>query len=113
MVYDAVGGPVCRCRACAGLARALPVVGFAAGDIPEDSAQPRVAERASDSLASTWGDSVAANPKGHLANMRVSLVSGSRQARSPQHHRSRSVDGAKDADPHGVPPGDGQIVVTP
>ncbi len=70
VVYDAVGGayaePALRCVGWRG--RYL-VVGFAAGDIPKIPLNLALLKERQ-ILGVYWGDSVAANPKGHLANMR-------------------------------------------
>ena len=60
-----------------------------------------------------WGDSVAANPKGHLANMRELgewFAAGKIAPASPSR---LALMAPRRTDAHGITAGDGQIVVTP
>jgi len=70
VVYDAVGGPYAEpALRCVGWRGRYLVVGFAAGDIPKIPLNLALLKERQ-ILGVYWGDSVAANPKGHMANMR-------------------------------------------
>jgi len=97
VVYDAVGGPYAEpaVRALGWRGRYL-VVGFAAGDIPKIPLNLALLKERQ-ILGVYWGDSVAANPKGHLANMRELAEWFAAGKIAPSITESVGLDGAKDA----------------
>lgn len=97
VVYDAVGGPYAEpaVRSLGWRGRYL-VVGFAAGDIPKIPLNLALLKERQ-ILGVYWGDSVAANPKGHLANMRELGEWFAAGKIAPSITESVALDGAKDA----------------
>ncbi len=97
VVYDAVGGPYAEpaLRSLGWRGRYL-VVGFAAGDIPKIPLNLALLKERQ-ILGVYWGDSVAANPKGHLANMRELGEWFAAGKIAPSITESIGLDGAKDA----------------
>jgi NADPH2:quinone reductase len=97
VVYDAVGGPYAEpaLRSLGWRGRYL-VVGFAAGDIPKIPLNLALLKERQ-ILGVYWGDSVAANPKGHLANMRELGEWFSAGKIAPSITESVGLDGARDA----------------
>ena len=97
VVYDAVGGPYAEpaVRSLGWRGRYL-VVGFAAGDIPKIPLNLALLKERQ-ILGVYWGDSVAANPKGHLANMRELGEWFAAGKIAPSITESVGLDGAKDA----------------
>lgn len=97
VVYDAVGGPYAEpaLRSLGWRGRYL-VVGFAAGDIPKIPLNLALLKERQ-ILGVYWGDSVAANPKGHLANMRELGEWFAAGKIAPSITESVGLDGARDA----------------
>ena len=97
VVYDAVGGPYAEpaLRSLGWRGRYL-VVGFAAGDIPKIPLNLALLKERQ-ILGGYWGDSVAANPKGHLANMRELGEWFAAGKIAPSITESVGLDGARDA----------------
>lgn len=97
VVYDAVGGPYAEpaLRSLGWRGRYL-VVGFAAGDIPKIPLNLALLKERQ-ILGVYWGDSVAANPKGHLANMRELGEWFAAGKIAPSITESVGLDGAKGA----------------
>jgi len=97
VVYDAVGGPYAEpaLRTLGWRGRYL-VVGFAAGEIPRIPLNLALL-RERQILGVYWGDSVAANPKGHLANMRELGEWFAAGKLAPSITETVSLEGAKDA----------------
>ena len=97
VVYDAVGGPYAEpaLRSLGWRGRYL-VVGFAAGDIPKIPLNLALLKERQ-ILGVYWGDSVAANPKGQLANMRELGEWFAAGKIAPSITESVGLDGARDA----------------
>ncbi len=97
VVYDAVGGPYAEpaLRSLGWRGRYLVVV-FAAGDIPKIPLNLALLKERQ-ILGVYWGDSVAANPKGHLANMRELGEWFAAGKIAPSITESVGLDGARDA----------------
>ena len=97
VVYDAVGGPYAEpaLRSLGWRGRYL-VVGFAAGDIPKIPLNLALLKERQ-ILGVYWGDSVAANPNGHLANMRELGEWFAAGKIAPSITESVGLDGARDA----------------
>jgi len=97
VVYDAVGGPYAEpaLRSLGWRGRYL-VVGFAAGDIPKIPLNLALLKERQ-ILGVYWGDSVAASPKGHLANMRELGEWFAAGKIAPSITESVGLDGARDA----------------
>ena len=97
VVYDAVGGPYAEpaLRSLGWRGRYL-VVGFAAGDIPKIPLNLALLKERQ-ILGVYWGDSVAANPRGHLANMRELGEWFAAGKIAPSITESVGLDGARDA----------------